>query len=50
MREAYVTLASSIAKLFGANATLAEIEMREVLAFETDLANVRNKTNLQTYI
>ncbi|XP_060577796.1 neprilysin-like isoform X2 [Ruditapes philippinarum] len=40
MREAYVTLASSIAKLFGANATLAEIEMREVLAFETDLANI----------
>ena len=43
MREAYVTFASSVAKLFGADASLAESEMRAVLAFETDIANVRNK-------
>jgi hypothetical protein len=43
MREAYVTLASSIAKLFGADENLADREMREMLDLEIDLANVKYK-------
>ena len=40
MREAYVTLASSVAKLFGADETIADREMREILDLEIDIANV----------
>lgn len=40
MREAYVALATSVAVLFGANRTTAEREMRDMLALETDIANV----------
>ncbi|XP_053378929.1 neprilysin-like isoform X2 [Mercenaria mercenaria] len=43
MREAYVTLASSIAKLFGAEEAIAEREMREILELEIDLANISMK-------
>ena len=41
MREAYVTFASSVAVLFGANATTARSEMEDIVAFETEIANVR---------
>ncbi|XP_053378445.1 neprilysin-like [Mercenaria mercenaria] len=44
MREAYVTLASSIAKLFGADEADAEREMREILDLEIDLANISMKS------
>ncbi|XP_060581148.1 membrane metallo-endopeptidase-like 1 [Ruditapes philippinarum] len=43
MREAYVTLASSIAKLFGADENLADREMRQMLDLEIDLANITTK-------
>ena len=40
MQEAYVTFASAVAVMFGADPTQAENEMRQVLEFETELANV----------
>ena len=40
MQEAYVTFASAVAVMFGADPTQAENEMRQVLDFESELANV----------
>ncbi|XP_053378992.1 neprilysin-like [Mercenaria mercenaria] len=40
MREAYINLAVSVAKLFGADGDVADKEMREVLDLETDIANI----------
>ena len=41
MKEAYVTYASKVAALFGADEAMARSAMQEVLIFETELANVR---------
>lgn len=40
MREAYVTLASSVAVLFGADPTSAKNEMNDMLMLEIEIANV----------
>ncbi|KAL4221845.1 Membrane metallo-endopeptidase-like 1 [Mactra antiquata] len=40
MKEAYVKLAWSVAELFGADQTMAEADMREMLQMETDIANI----------
>ncbi|XP_045161647.2 neprilysin-like [Mercenaria mercenaria] len=40
VREAYITLAVSVAKLFGADSDVADKEMREVLDLEIDIANI----------
>ena len=46
MREAYVTFASSVAVLFGADASKARKEMEEIVAFETEIANVSHSYSL----
>ncbi|XP_060581154.1 membrane metallo-endopeptidase-like 1 [Ruditapes philippinarum] len=40
MREAYVTFASSVAQLFGADQTASERDVQDILALETDIANI----------
>ncbi|XP_060581149.1 neprilysin-1-like [Ruditapes philippinarum] len=47
-REAYVILASSMAQLFGADKTIADKEMREMLEFEMDLARIATSPENRT--
>ena len=42
-QDAYVKFASSVAVLYGADPQTAETAMRDVLRFETDIANVRHQ-------
>lgn len=40
MQNAYVKFASDVAVMFGADPALADSEMKDVLAFETEIANI----------
>ena len=46
MKAAYVTYASKVAALFGADEATARAEMEDVLVFETELANVSTHWNI----
>ena len=47
--DAYVRLATNVALEFGADVNTAEQQIRDAVAFETTLANVRYKLHLHMY-